>query len=169
MTFMLHEVVTLTPADQPNWRRLRLEALESYPAAFLTTAGEQRARPASVDRAALSGGNWRGLYHEREMIGIGALIPMQQEACAHRMQIGAFYVVEAHWGSGAAQVFLDALITKARKRGAGQLELSVAADNPRAIRFYERNGFERYGTQPRAVILDGVAQDDFFYVRMLDR
>ena len=166
---MRHEVRTLTPADQPNWRRLRLQALERYPAAFLTTAGEQRARPASVDRAALSGGNWRGLFLSHEMIGIGALIPKVQDACAHRVDIGAFFVIEDHWGSNAGQFFLDALESEARKRGALQMELSVASDNPRAIRFYERNGFERFGMQPRAVILDGHPVDDFFYVKMLDR
>ncbi|MCE8007116.1 GNAT family N-acetyltransferase [Aestuariivita sp.] len=166
---MRHEVRTLTPADQPDWRRLRLDALERYPAAFLTTAGEQRARPSSVDRAALSGGTWRGLFLSHEMIGIGSLRPMQQQACAHRMELGAFYVVETHWGSDAAQLFIDTIEAEARRRGATQLELSVAEDNPRAIRFYERNGFERFGVQPRAIILDGVPQDDFFYVKMLDR
>ena len=46
MTFHLR---VLTPADQPKWRALRLEALERNPAAFLTTAEEQRNRPASED------------------------------------------------------------------------------------------------------------------------
>ena len=166
---MPFEMRLLTPADQPEWRHLRLMALEQFPMAFITTAKEQHARPASEDRAALSRGNSRGLFLKNQMIGIAALIPMLRDACRHRMEIGAVFVVEDHWGTGAAQWFIEAIEAEARGRGALQLELSVAADNPRAIRFYERNGFERFGTQPRAIILDCAVQDDFSYVKMLDR
>ena len=165
---MRFRYVTLTPADQQAWRAVRLEALTRFPEAFLTTAEEQRARPASEDRASLAQGNWRGLTDDDDLAAIAALIPMRYAAAAHRFEIGALYVKEDHWGSGAAQALLDALTDEARGRGALQLELSVAASNPRAIRFYERNGYVRYGTQPRAILMDGQGQDDFFYVRMLD-
>ena len=166
---MIVDTRALTPADQPVWRQLRLEALETFPEAFLTTADEQRRRAASDDRAQLAQGRWRGLFHTNRLIGMGALIPQSYSAASHRFEVGAFYVSQDHWGTGAAQSFLDALEREARQKGALQLELSVAAGNARAIRFYERNGFERFGTQPRAIILDGVAKDDFFYVKMLDR
>lgn len=166
---MITDTRILTPADQPEWRLVRLEALERFPEAFLTTAEEQRARPASDDRAQLAQGRWRGLFFDGKLIGIGALIPMAYAAAAHRFEIGALYVSEPYWGTDAAQSFLDALEEEARQKGALQLELSVAASNPRAIRFYERNGFVRYGTQPRAILVDGQGQDDFCYVKMLDR
>ncbi len=163
------DVRVLTPADQPRWRALRLEALERFPQAFLTTAEEQRHRAAADDRAQLAQGRWRGLFHGDDLIGLGALIPMSYAAAAHRFEISGLYVSEAHWGTDAAQSFLDAVEAEARQKGALQLELSVAANNPRAIRFYERNGYERFGTQPRAILVDGAGQDDFFYVKMLDR
>ena len=166
---MITETRVLTPADQPRWRALRLEALERFPEAFLTTAEEQRRRAAADDRAQLAQGRWRGLFFGQELIGLGALIPVAYAAAAHRFEIGAVYVAETYWGTDAAQSFLNALEAEARQKGALQLELSVAANNPRAIRFYERNGFERMGLQPRAIIVDGVGQDDFFYVKMLDR
>ena len=165
---MILDVRPLTPADQPVWRELRLEALERHPSAFLTTADEQRRRAAADDRAQLAQGRWRGLFEQDQIVGLSALIPLSYAAAAHRFEIGAFYVTERLWGGEAADTMLHALETEARQKGGLQLELSVAADNPRAIRFYERNGFERYGTQPRAIIVDGVAQDDFFYVKMLD-
>lgn len=166
MTFAMR---ALTPADQPSWRALRLEALELFPHAFLTTADEQHRRPASDDRAQLAQGRWRGLMNDDELIGLAALLPMLHEAAAHRFEIGGFYVTEAYWGTDAAQSFMDRLENEAQEKGALQLELSVASNNPRAIRFYERNGFEKFGTQPRAMILDGTDMDDFFYVKMLDR
>ena len=159
----------LTPADQPKWRALRLEALERNPAAFLTTAEEQRNRPASEDRAQLALGNWRGLFlNEDVLIGLAALIPFRHLAAAHRIEMGAVYVAEGHQGSGAGQAMMDALLKEAQTRGALQIELSVAANNARALRFYERNGFKRFGVQPRAILVEGVGQDDVFMVRMLD-
>lgn len=52
-----------------------------------------------------------------------------------QVELGALYVVEAHHGSGAGQALLGAAI------GDSPAFLFVAADNPRATRFYERNGF----------------------------
>lgn len=164
---MAADIRRLTPADQPAWRGLRLEALERFPEAFLTTADEHRARSPAEDRAALSSGNWWGLF-DTEMTGQGALIPMRHAACAHRMEIGALYLTASAQGTGGANALMQAMEDAARKRGVLQLELSVAAGNQRAIRFYQRLGFQRYGIQPRAVILDGQSQDDLFLVKMLD-
>ena len=58
---------------------------------------------------------------------------------------------------------MKALIDHAEANGIWQLELYVAADNPRAIRFYESFGFQRQGLLPNAVILVDGAQDDLFY------
>lgn len=165
MAFSVH---ALTPADQPAWRGMRLEALHEFPTAFLTTYDEQRTRPAADDRAMLAGGAWRGLFEGSQMIGIGAFLRHTKAAAAHRVELGAIYVSPAHWGTGAGTHLMDSLEGEARAVGALQLELSVAANNPRAIRFYERCGFARFGTQPRAIVLDGVGYDDFFYVKHLD-
>lgn len=164
---MTAEVRRLTPADQPAWRDLRLEALTGVPEAFLTTAEEQRARSPAEDRAALATGNWWGLF-DGQMIGQGGLIPMRRAACAHRMEIGAVFVTGSARGTGAAAGLMQAMEAAALAGGALQLELSVAAGNQRAIRFYERLGFRQYGVQPRAVLLNGAPQDDLFLVKMLD-
>ncbi len=166
MSFSLR---ALTPADQPAWREMRLEALREFPTAFLTTYDEQRTRPAADDRAMLARGAWRGLFADAQMIGIGAFIRHRQAAAAHRADIGAIYVSQAHWGRGAGQFMMDGLEREARTAGLLQLELSVAANNTRAIRFYEHCGFVRFGTQPRAIIIDGVGYDDYFYVKHLDQ
>jgi len=51
-------------------------------------------------------------------------------------------------GSGAATLLLD----EARRRTSGCLTLDVNQDNPRALRFYEREGFEKIaeGTNPHS-------------------
>ena len=51
------------------------------------------------------------------------------------VELGALYVLAAHHGGGAGQALLDAAI------GDSPAFLFVADRNPRATRFYERNGF----------------------------
>jgi ribosomal protein S18 acetylase RimI-like enzyme len=62
------------------------------------------------------------------------------------MEIQRIYVAENFQGKGVAQ----ALMTKARARaedaGMDFIWLGVWEHNPRAIRFYEKNGFEAFGT-----------------------
>lgn len=52
------------------------------------------------------------------------------------VELGALYVVADYHGSGAGQALLDAAI------GDSPAFLFVADRNPRATRFYQRNGFE---------------------------
>jgi len=159
----------LTPADQPHWRDLRLEALAEFPHVFRTTAEEQRRRAAADDRAQLAQGRWRGLFRSDRLIGIAALVPNSYHASAHRFELSGFYVAAELWGTEAAQNFIDILIADVRRKGGLQIEINVASDNARAIRFYERNGFEKFGTRPRAILSEDVVLDEFFYVCMLDR
>lgn len=53
-----------------------------------------------------------------------------------------------YWGSGVAA----ALLAEARRLSPARLVLDVNRDNPRAVRFYEREGFRRIGesTNPRS-------------------
>ena len=51
------------------------------------------------------------------------------------VELGMLYVIAEFHGNGAGQALLDAAI------GDSPAFLFVARDNPRAIRFYERNGF----------------------------
>ena len=48
-------------------------------------------------------------------------------------------VAPGHWGRGAAAT----LIADAKSRAPGCLRLEVNQDNPRAVRFYEKQGFRR--------------------------
>lgn len=50
-------------------------------------------------------------------------------------------VAPGAWGSGLARILLD----EARRISPGGLGLHVNQDNPRAVRFYEREGFARTG------------------------
>lgn len=66
------------------------------------------------------------------------------------IELFALYILEDHYGSGVGQRLLDASI------GAEPACLWVTAGNPRAIRFYERNGFQPDGTRKTDPEVDGL-------------
>lgn len=165
---MAIEIARLGPQDVDIWRELRLEALAFYPENFLTTHAEERVR-SDADRAKmLSDRQVFAARVDAAPAGTAALDPETAPATAHRAALNAFYVRKAFQGAGVAQALLDHVISEATGQGFVQLELIVAADNPRAIRFYERNGFERWGLLPRSVRLPDRYQDDLFMRRPLD-
>ena len=57
------------------------------------------------------------------------------------------YVVPAAWGSGAAAALLDEMLAWLRRRDAPSAGLWVVADNLRARRFYEREGWTPDGEE----------------------
>ena len=62
--------------------------------------------------------------------------------------VARFYVDHAGHGRGVAQALVDAAEAEARRRGAPVLWLSVWKENPRAIAFYRKRGFEVRGEVP---------------------
>jgi ribosomal protein S18 acetylase RimI-like enzyme len=66
--------------------------------------------------------------------------PEEHEFPDHQ-QLYAIYISATAYGSGVAQALIDAAL------GDGPTVLWVAKENPRAVAFYRRNGFEFDGTE----------------------
>ncbi|WP_134012228.1 GNAT family N-acetyltransferase [Litoreibacter halocynthiae] len=163
------KVRTLTSADAEAFQALHIEGVTNYPTAFLRSLDEVRdTSPDEVARI-LDSGKIMGAFAGETLIGLAGLAQNGFASARHRAMIGPFYVSTASQGQGAAQALMDALAEKARQMGVLQLELYVWAKNPRAQRFYIRNGFEQVGRIPRSVIIDGEECDDLLMVRALDR
>lgn len=64
-----------------------------------------------------------------------------------RLIVGDLYVASPFRGSGLADWLLDRAVADARDHGCEQLRLDADVDNERAMRFYERMGFEEYRKQ----------------------
>jgi len=69
----------------------------------------------------------------------------QTHRCAHVATLGSFAMHPAFRGRGYGARAIEEIASAARSRGARRLELLVETDNPRAIRFYEKQGFVREG------------------------
>lgn len=64
------------------------------------------------------------------------------------LEVARLYTVEEVWGKGVGQFLLDAAIAFAKENGKTYIWLGVWEHNARAIRFYEKNGFQAFGSHP---------------------
>ncbi|WP_417260796.1 GNAT family N-acetyltransferase [Celeribacter sp.] len=69
---------------------------------------------------------------------------------AHVAYLGTLAVAPEAQGQGVAVAMMQDAISRLWQAGITRIELTVEADNPRAIAFYERLGFVHEGTQRAA-------------------
>jgi diamine N-acetyltransferase len=81
------------------------------------------------------------------------------------LEIERIYVLKDHHGSGAGKALLKAAFDKALELHKKFVWLGVWNQNPKAIAFYERNGFEKFGTH--IFTLGNDEQEDYLYKYIL--
>ena len=79
------------------------------------------------------------------LAGISCVRP--REKTRHRAEFG-ISIDKAYWRLGIGRALTEACIDCAKAAGYAQIELSVVADNTRAIALYESFGFREYGRNP---------------------
>lgn len=82
------------------------------------------------------------------------------------LELVRFYLRKAWQGSGAATPLMEACLDLARAKGCAAVWLDVWDQNPRAIAFYRKWGFEVAGSEE--FILGSQHQTDLVMVRRLD-
>lgn len=157
----------LGPADASDWRALRLEALRTYPDAFITTHDEAAAVSLAEIAKALENGLTFGCFRDGRMVGIGSLRRETRTQTRHRAELGAYFVQPKAQGGGVADALMVGVCDAAKNDGIGQIELYVASSNARAIAFYARHGFVEAGRIPNATLSAGVPETDIIMIRFL--
>jgi RimJ/RimL family protein N-acetyltransferase len=77
-------------------------------------------------------------------------------------------LLPAFRGRGLGAALTSATLTEARRRRLVRIELTVHADNSRAVALYERIGFKTEGVLKDAVRLDG-RYKDMILMAIVDR
>ena len=77
------------------------------------------------------------------VVGFAAVGPSRDDA--DEAELYAIYALPESWGSGAGPALLGAGLEEMRAAGYEEAVLWVLEDNPRARRFYAREGFEPDG------------------------
>jgi GNAT superfamily N-acetyltransferase len=94
---------------------------------------------------------------EAGVVAFAAVGPNRDDAAEGELY--AIYALPEAWGSGAGRVLLEVGLEELREAGHREAVLWVLEDNPRARRFYEREGWSPDG---------GAKTDAFFGVRVTE-
>ena len=162
------EIRRLVAGDYEALRALRLEALELSPELFAADLEQERAMTKEQWLARLATGATFGGFVDGRLSGMIVFSRPARPKLAHTGDVGAVYVRAGARGAGLADALLEALIDHAA-REVEQLQLTVNAENARAIRFYERHGFRPIGRIPRSLHVGERYYDDLLMFRAVSQ
>jgi len=127
---------------------------------------EQAIQPDAV-AGRLEGSCVAGACHGDQLVGIAGITRFEGAKLAHRALLWGMYVRPSARGARVGDALMRFLMDEAGARGIEQVILTVAAENTRARRLYERWGFAVYGTEPRAIKLaDGYMDELLMHCRL---
>ncbi|MEP3296903.1 MAG: N-acetyltransferase [Pseudoruegeria sp.] len=161
------EIRVLNETDLTLFKSLRIEALTKEPLNYASVL---------EDALSLSDLDWlkrlTSLHlHVGWLAGVPCcLMGMVREngmAMRHRASLVMVYTKSSARGSGLSAKTLTALEAHAVGLGISQLELTVSAHNPAAIRFYEKAGYQEYGRRPAGFYHGGIYVDDLLMFKGL--
>ena len=166
----------LTEADTEEFQALRLRALREHPEAFAQSYESQLHTPMpDVARRLRETSEAThdfilGMFSEDTLIGMVGFRRERGEKVMHKGSVWGMYVAAEAQGHGLGRMLIrDAISRAAQMPGLEQINLAVVSDNASARNLYLSLGFEVYGREKRAVIVNGEYLDDEFMTLFLDR
>jgi ribosomal protein S18 acetylase RimI-like enzyme len=153
----------ITREEAPVWRALRLEAMRAYPAAFSASPDDWEKLPLGevAARIPLPGGDdvLYGVYLYGELSGCAGFAREKGAKERHKGLLWGVYLRATLQGRGLGERLTRMVIDWARPR-VDLLLCSVGSDNLGAKALYLRLGFVLYGTESRALRIDGRDYDE---------
>lgn len=147
------QLVQLGPEKAESFLGYRSAALMADPESFRFAVGDDEALGVEVWKTRLATDYVVAVCKDERWIGVGGLTKLIGARLAHKGLVWGMHVVPEERGAGAARLIMAALTEHARGR-VRQLQLTVMADNARAVALYLRFGFERYAVEPDSVRRD---------------
>jgi ribosomal protein S18 acetylase RimI-like enzyme len=153
----------LTPDDGAAFLRLRLQALHDHPEAFGSEHEEwQRFQPEDVAQSLASSSTFALGAFDGELVGIVRCFAGSGLKEQHKAFIQSMYVAPGWRRRGIARRLLkDAIARASRWPAVEEVRLSVSTDMAAARHLYLSAGFRIWGTEQRALKVDGryIAED----------
>ena len=165
----------LTEADAEIYHALRLRALREHPSAFAQPYESHAATPMSdvvqrLKEASESPYDFiLGLFSDDAFIGMVGFRRERGDRLRHKGTIWGMYVAAEAQGRGLGRALMREAISRASSMpGLEQMSLGVISGNEYARNLYLSLGFESYGLEKRAMIVDGEYHDDELMQMFLD-
>ncbi len=160
----------LVPTDAANYKKLRLEALQTSPEAFAASYEEEMNTPIEMYEERLSSevSFHFGAFDEDALIGVVSLVQETKLKFKHRANIYAMYVTPSKQGQGVGKTLMTYAIEKAREiEDIEQLYLAVVTKNTSARNLYQSLGFEVFANDRHAMKLGDQYLDEVHMVKFL--
>ena len=161
----------LSAPDLPDYRTLRLQALTQCPAAFGATPRTEQALDDAQILQRFNGDPgqimWGGFDEHGLLCATLGMYRDTGEKTLHKAHLFAMFVAAQNRCQGLARRLLDIAIEHARSLNLHQLMLGCNASNHSALRLYEQAGFQAYGLEPAALLVDGEFFDEELMVLQL--
>ncbi len=148
----------LKESDAESWLQLRLRALQLNPEAFGDSVAETEAMSSEDLLRRISSETEfpqrfvLGAFDRNSLVGIHGFRRERREKSSHKGYIWGMFVAPEARGRGVGKAMLTHLIDDVREtEGIEQLILWVSTTSPRARSLYTAMGFERVGTEHRAM------------------
>jgi len=153
----------LLAADAEGYRSIRLAALADAPEAFGSDVATESASPVDAFANTLRSGYVAGAFAGGRLVAIAGFRALEREKTRHRGDIWGVYVAPDARGTGIGRRLMEHVLDYARTQVL-QVHLAVTASNGAAVALYEHLGFIRYGTEPRALKVNGRYLDEHLMV-----
>jgi RimJ/RimL family protein N-acetyltransferase len=153
------------------FRATRLAHLRSSPESVASGASDWAAAPDEKVLAMLAprpDGAVFGAFSP-DLVGIGGISRQVKESVRHKATLWGMYVDPGRRREGLGRQLGRALIAYARDElGLTALRAMINAGDPAPLGLFQSLGFTIYGTEPRALLVDGVYHDQVYLYLPLD-
>lgn len=163
----------LAEPDLSAYKALRDHALVHHEEAFTSDAAAEATRTAQSYASRLGrsdeGGSFTlGAFRADRLVGAVSCERDARVKVRHVGHVVGTMVLAGEQGSGVGRALMEALLARVEADAElEQLTLTVTAGNAPAERLYERMGFVRFGTLPRAIRIGDRYFDKHHMVRSL--
>lgn len=162
---MTISVRRLGVADVPALRELRLESLRLHPECFGADLEAEEAMSVDDMAARMHTGYSFGGFVDDVLSGLVVFVKPKNKKTGHTGDLGAMYVRANARGTGLGDALVEAVIDQAVATGTEQIKLLVNAENPHAIKLYERHGFRPVGKYPNSLRVGGKTYEELIMLR----
>jgi ribosomal protein S18 acetylase RimI-like enzyme len=148
---------------------LRIRAVSEHPRHFGSSAEEDAALPIDEVRRRIAAAPILGAFDDSgSIVAMAGIYLDSRQKQRHRGHVWGVYVAPEVRGRGVGRRLMLAIIDAARAlRAVELLQLTVSTPAIEALALYESLGFRIYGTEERALKIDGEYVDEHYMVLML--
>ena len=154
----------LTVSDVPSFRALRLAALDESPASFASSYQEEATLDAEHFARQLGPREDRGVFGSFDgsrLVGIAGLGRENLRQLGHKAFLWGVYVEPDMRRRGVSKMLISEILSFAKRvPGIIAVNLTVNAANTAAVSLYASLGFQRFGLEPKSLLISDAFHDE---------